>query len=214
MARNSVTQDLHTLALRIMIGARSESACHPTSRAYLQRALPHFTKEQSTSFIISNLVQFGRDYNNMLLVCAPELWMDFDVDDWTNLIGLATPRPRRDQFYDTGMFSDVSFLLRWIRIDALKLIGAADAVAACDKLAIAEYCWRYAPFALSSSESALLGWDDVSNFLEILAGARARLLSHCPILGECPASSDELRAKAHEYFIAWGGSDDMEYRPE
>lgn len=61
-------------------------------------------------------------YMNEILLIFTDLWKDFNLDDWREIMRrIDRPKGYRPLFDDTGHFEDVKFLLNWIEIDSIEL---------------------------------------------------------------------------------------------
>jgi hypothetical protein len=57
-----------------------------------------------------------------LLLWIPELWKDFNLDDWLEIIrNVDRPANYKILFTETSQFEDIKFLYKWIKIDSIKL---------------------------------------------------------------------------------------------
>ena len=78
----------------------------------------------SKYFLINcfNHEKMNNTYMSAMLLIIPELWKNFNLEDWLNIMR-AIERPKKYRLYmdDSAHFEDIKFLYNWIEIDSIKL---------------------------------------------------------------------------------------------
>lgn len=98
----------------------------PTDRTPREYYLSHLAKIKELGkfeFLLANLRNFEQGYNLGLFLTLPEIWEDFTVDDWVELLENVGDRPRKIQTKDItiGIFADVVFLCKYLEVDGIAL---------------------------------------------------------------------------------------------
>lgn len=200
-----MTQNWSVLARNFKSHAWDSSSILPISREYGLKHLPNLRPEEAIEFVAENMRLFDRNYNTALLLCCPELWSSWTVTDWLTLATRLSPRPLRNEHYETGEFTDIVFLIRWIGIDALAMIHHSDLVSVTDKLAILTYCWVYTPFVLNTVNDRPIGWTDDTECFTALHQAKEKLLLACPSLESAYHTTEEFLDEVKSLFLNYGG---------
>lgn len=91
-------------------------------------------------FLVTNFKEFDDKYNLELMLCLPQLWESFVIDDWLNLMKAVGNRSSQlTPFALNGEFIDVQFLCKYLEVDGLDLCLNHSQVAPEDKQIILEY---------------------------------------------------------------------------
>jgi len=171
-----------------------ESPIQPTCRAFL---LPHLAtlKSMPSVSVINALCRKGDLQHNLcFLLALPELWEDMRLQGWSELCQSLPPRPTPAIFDPSGLFTDIMFLIRWLRIDVFRLFRTYDFDSVSDIRQIMTYCRINASlFFYSQSDLEDFDGDVFAPFIQIQSAQR-RLLAEDANLAFRPVNDIEFRA--------------------
>ena len=166
---------------------RNEPAGENLREFYL-RYLDKAKRFGKFDFLIANFKNFDLDNNIGLMLLLPELWMNFETGDWIALIKNMGDRPLKikSEQYDTGIFTDIVFLCKYLEIDALDLSLNHSDLSSVNKLAILNYsrifCDNFTKNppeieSLNGADEKELGYQPYGCTLEELTEIKNRLLN-------------------------------------
>lgn len=119
---------------------REEPINQPLRQYYLNY-LSEVRKYGKYDFLIANFNSFTLSSNINLMLVLPELWNTFGIDNWIELIERNRERPKKLRFteIDTGKFSDIVFISKYLELDGIDLAVNHSNLTEDDKKAILNY---------------------------------------------------------------------------
>lgn len=188
--------------------AWESSTILPLSREFALNHLPQLGKQESIDFVAANMKRFDRHYNKALLLCCPELWLEWSIEDWMILGLRLSPRPSKRDFYNTGAFMDFVFLMRWVKVDALYMLRHSSYISSAEKLSILDYCWTYTPYFMNSATDSPIGWNSDVECYAMLHEAQQRLLRSCNSMQPSCQDLNEFLNEVRSLYKHFGGNSD------
>ncbi len=101
--------------------------------------IKNFGTKDLLKFYMKN---FSAKYFNSLMMALPELWQNFTVEDWIELLenlGERPLEPKKGEVGDYGNFADIQFLCKFLEIDGLNLYLKYTESAIENKIAVINY---------------------------------------------------------------------------
>lgn len=114
------------LSNKLFEEAPSKSTFYPVDRAYLNTQLKNVQSVDGQEFVIYNLEIFPQTYTNQLLLCLPEVWKNFDYDDWLSITNSLKS--------EIAQISEITFLYKYLRINAFDILLKSDSALNIKKL--------------------------------------------------------------------------------
>jgi hypothetical protein len=91
-------------------------------------------------FLVANFKTFDDKYNLELMLCLPQIWDSFQIDDWLELMKTVGSRANQIKSFEfNGEFIDVQFLCKYLEIDGLDLCLNYSQISLEDKQIVLEY---------------------------------------------------------------------------
>lgn len=119
----------------------NEEPVNQSLREYYLSYLPEIKKFGKYDFLVENFGNFTVSSNLSLMLVLPELWNDFNIDDWIELFERNKERPMKIKAsqIDTGKFSDVVFFCKYLELDGIDLFINYSNSTINDKQAVLNY---------------------------------------------------------------------------
>ncbi len=114
-----------------------------TGRPFFLLYIQRLNEFDFSELIACTIKHFPQSFNVALILSLPELWKGYDVESWFSLIKKATPRSNPIVTgLDNGEFSDILFLIKYIRINIVAWYLEQADIPKADKKYMLQFCLR------------------------------------------------------------------------